>query len=229
MEIGLKSKCSHVASAMSCVDVLCDTYNAFPDAIIILSKGHGALAQYVILNEMGKLPDEILATYYKDGGLGIHPSVDIDHGIYASTGSLGNGLAIGIGYAIANPENKVFVILSDGEMDEGGTLSAFKLINRLGVKNCIPVIDWNDLDAFGERIKEEWMEFKYRKYYSIKANGWGELENKFESHYATVTDDIYKEWCKNEKSIEKNRVKIIKEAKKMIKLMNKDRESNKHS
>ena len=137
MKIGHKTKASHVASAMSCVNLLCDVYNKWPEAIVILSKGHGALAQYVILNELKRLPSSILDTYYKDGGLSVHSTLDREHGIMASTGSLGHGLAIGIGYAIASPEKLVIVILGDGELEEGSTLESFQIINRLFSKSQI--------------------------------------------------------------------------------------------
>ena len=69
MKIGLDTGCGHVASAMSVVGVLVATYHDNPKAIVILSKGHGALAQYVILTELGIMPKNALKTYYKDGGL----------------------------------------------------------------------------------------------------------------------------------------------------------------
>ena len=144
MEIGYKTGASHVASAMSCVNLLCDIYNKWPEAIVILSKGHGALALYVILNELGKLPDNILRTYYKDGGLPVHSTLNKEYGIMASTGSLGHGLPIGIGYAIANPDKLIIVILGDGELEEGSTLESFQIINRLFIKNILPIVDVND-------------------------------------------------------------------------------------
>ena len=223
MRIGYRTKASHIASAMSCVDVLCDTYNAFPNAIVIVSKGHGVLAQYVILNELGKMPTKVLKTYYQDGGLSIHSTVMKKYGVYASTGSLGHGLAIGVGYAIANPKEMVFVLLSDGELDEGQTIEAMKIINRLKIKNIVVLVDWNDLSAVEGINKEEWMQFSYRPYYSIKGHGWGKLENKVASHYAIINKEILSEWKKNSQRIEDERLKRIEDGKKLLKSLKRKR------
>lgn len=200
MKIGLKTGCGHVASAMSCVKVLISLYDSYPEAIIILSKGHGALAQYVILNELGKLPDKMLATYCQDGGLSEHSTLAPEYGIYASTGSLGHGLAIGIGYAIADSGHDVFVVLGDGELDEGSTLESLRIIRKLNIKNIWPVVDANNVQGFSvfEPFSqfETYGSFKLRPFYSIKGRGWGESENKIDSHYQVVTPQVYASWKK---------------------------------
>ena len=221
MEIGLKTGCSHVASAMSCVNLLCDIYNKWPNEIIVLSKAHGALALYVILNEFGKLPDEILDTYYQDGGLSVHATLDRDHGIYASCGSLGHGLGIGVGYALANPKSPVIVVLSDGELDEGSTMEAFKIIKKLRIKNILPIVDRNDCQGFDKCVG--YLEPSFREYYSIKGEGWGDLEGKFESHYKTVNRGLYDLWSQNSAAIEQNREKTIKEFNSLKKKNGKDK------
>lgn len=204
MQIGLKTGCSHIASALSCVNVLVDTYNGKPNSIIILSKGHGALAQYVILNELGRLPDKVLDTYYQDGGLSIHSTLMPEYGVYASTGSLGHGLGIGIGYAIANPDKLVFVIMSDGELDCGSTLASLRILSKLKLKNILPIVDRNDWQAFSEF---EELKLPFRYYYSVKGEGWGKLENTLKSHYTKVDKKLFKIWNKNFPKIEKERIK----------------------
>lgn len=196
MEIGLNTGCGHIASAMSVSECLTIIYNQSPEAIIILSKGHGGLAQYVILNMLGKLPNEVLETYYKDGGLSGHATINKNYGIYASTGSLGHGLAIGIGYAIGNPDKKVVVVLGDGECEEGSTLESFQIIKRLKIKNIIPVIDVNGWKGF-EEVNETSLPANSMKYYSVKGKGWGELEDTLASHYAKVDDKLFKLWRKS--------------------------------
>lgn len=216
MEIGHKTGASHVASAMSCVNLLCDVYNKWPEAIVVLSKGHGALALYVILNKLGRLPSRILDSYYEDGGLSVHSTLDMYHGIMASTGSLGHGLAIGIGYAIANPEQLVIVVLSDGELEEGSTLESLQIINRLSIKNIIPIVDVNDCQGF--KNSEKLTPNKYREYYSIKGQGFGEkFEGQIGSHYQIITDEIYKNWKINAPGIERTRIKLINDYEKNIK------------
>lgn len=212
MDIGLKTGVSHIASALSCTNVLCDTYNACPDDIIIVSKGHGVLAQYVILNELGRLPDEVLDTYYQDGGLSCHSTLMPEYGVYASTGSLGHGIGIGIGYAIANPEKKVFVIMGDGELDCGNTLESLRIMLKLDLTNLLPIVDQNDWSAF-DKFDEKTVRLMYRTYYSTKGEGWGKLENTLASHYAKVDKKLYKIWKKNFPAIEKKRLTNLREYK----------------
>ena len=69
MDIGLKTGAGHIASALSAVDILIPLYEGNQDRIVIMSKGHGVLAQYVILNEIDKLPNKVLNTYHQDGSL----------------------------------------------------------------------------------------------------------------------------------------------------------------
>ncbi len=213
MEIAKKTEAGHAASAMSCVNVLCHLYTAWPDAIIILSKGHGALAQYVILNELGKLPDKILGTYYKDGGLSGHATLMPEYGIYASTGSLGHGLGIGIGYAIADPKRTVAVVLGDGEMDEGSTLEALRIMQKLKIDNLLPVIDVNEWQGFSKSPRGFNL-FQPKEFFSVKGEGFGKrIANTMKSHYTKVTKQVYEEWQKNSPKIEKKRVKLLKEYK----------------
>jgi transketolase len=191
MKIGLKTGCGHIASAMSVTEVLCATYIDSPNAIIILSKGHGALAQYVILNMLGKLSDKRLSSYYQDGGLSGHATLSPSEGIYASTGSLGHGLPIGIGYALANPDKKVVVIMSDGETQEGSTLESLQIIRRLQIKNIVPVVDMNGWAGF-QNIEEAQIPYNVVKFYSIKGRFWGDKEDTLLSHYTKVDKELYK-------------------------------------
>lgn len=200
MEIGLKTGCGHIASAMSVASVLAQTYQQNRKAIVILSKGHGVLAQYVILNMIGKMSFAKLATYYQNGGLSGHSTLDPKNGIYASTGSLGHGLAIGIGYAIADPSKNVVVIMSDGECEEGSTLEALALIRRLKILNLLPVVDVNGWQGFKDTPTEYLPVIPYmggsliKPYYSVKGEGMGKFENTLASHYQKVTPELYQEY-----------------------------------
>lgn len=197
MEIGLKTGAGHIASAMTVSDLLVTIYNQSPEAIVILSKGHGVLAQYVCLNLLGKIPTKILDTYYTDGGLSGHATLNKKYGLYASTGSLGHGLAIGIGYAIASPKKRIVVVLGDGECEEGSTLESFKIIQRLKVKNIIPVIDINGWKGF-EEAREDLLPLNAMKWFSVKGKNWGELEDTLDSHYKKVDQDLFNRWKENE-------------------------------
>ena len=114
----------------------------------ILSKGHGCLALYVILSDLGFFDKNYLKKFcHPDSILGGHPEYKKINGVEASTGALGHGLPIGIGMAIAskinNIKNKIVVLLGDGEQDEGSiwesALSASKhqLDNLITADGCI--------------------------------------------------------------------------------------------
>ena len=120
----------------------------------ILSKGHAAAALYVCLYHTGEISAELLDTFYKDGTtLSAHPAPNKFKGIPFATGSLGHGLPIGTGIAQANKllQNGefVYVLMSDGETNEGTTWEAghFAVSNRLD--NLIVLIDKNGLQGFG--------------------------------------------------------------------------------
>ena len=119
----------------------------------VMSKGHGCMIQYVILTAKGVLSEKDLDYYCKpEGRLGCHPDYGIP-GIEASTGSLGHGLAIATGMAygdkIKNIKRKVFVVLSDGELQEGSTWEAMMMAANLNLDNLICFLDHNGSQSFG--------------------------------------------------------------------------------
>ena len=158
------AKTSHLGSSLSVVDILvalyfgcCDSEKikfSSPDRDkIILSKGHAALAQYVTLGKLGILSPAQLERFGQPGALlEEHPNPSIN-GIEAATGSLGHGLSIGAGIALANQRSgrtsHTYVILSDGECNEGSVWEAamFSAANNLG-SLCV-FIDFNKWQATG--------------------------------------------------------------------------------
>lgn len=211
-QIAYKTGCGHVASALGVVEPLCLAYNNFPDGIIILSEGHACLAQYVILNELGRLPDDVLKTYYKNGGLSGHSTLRPEYGIYASTGSLGHGVAIGIGYAIANPKRQVVVVCGDGETNEGSVWEAMGVIRRLRIPNIAVIVNCNDWQ--GMMRFEDILPPMATKYYSVKGEGF-EHENKLESHYMTITEKDYLAWKQKATEKDKRRKDLLIQVKNM--------------
>lgn len=137
----------------------------------ILSKGHAAATWYAVLAERGYFPPEILDTYGKDGGLHGHPERGCVPGVEVSTGSLGHGLPIGCGMAKAlklkDELFRVFVLLSDGECDEGSVWESALFASHHKLDNLIAIIDYNKWQAFGktnevlnlEPLKEKWEAF----------------------------------------------------------------------
>lgn len=177
------SKSVHIGSALSCVDILTILYFGImkidPKRPLaqnrdrfILSKGHGAAALYATLAQRGFFAEKILETYCMDGGkLPGHNTKGYVPGIDTTTGSLGHGLAIGAGFALAgkmdNKKYRVFVLMSDGEQDEGAVWESALFASHYKLDNLIGIIDYNKIQSFGatnkvlnlEPLKEKWNSF----------------------------------------------------------------------
>ena len=152
----------HIGGSFSCLEILDVIYFGLmrrdrPEAesdTFILSKGHGSLAQYVILEHLGVLPREELERYCKPGGrLGTHPDRGTP-GIEASTGSLGHGLGLAMGMALADrvlgADRDVYVVMSDGELQEGSVWEAMLLAPTLRVRRLAAFVDLNDFQSLGK-------------------------------------------------------------------------------
>ena len=174
---------SHVGSALSVVDILATLYSGAahiskdlvvkPDRdVIILSKGHSAAALYAILSLKDFFPHEWLERYCKNGAqLGGHVTSKHVPGIELSTGSLGHGLPYGTGIALSRKRSgtlgRVFVILSDGECDEGTTWESALIANHHDLDNLVVVIDRNGIQSLAsteetlqlEPLSEKWKSF----------------------------------------------------------------------
>jgi transketolase len=160
-----QAKSAHLASALSCIDILAaaycgvlqinpqDTKNVLRDRLI-LSKGHAATALYAMLAEQGFFPGVLLDTFNRDGScLAEHPGPNCVPGVEAATGSLGHGLSLGLGMALAGKIQKqdyrVFVVLSDGECNEGSVWEAAMFAPAQQLDNVVAVIDYNKWQATG--------------------------------------------------------------------------------
>jgi len=180
----------HMAPAFSCMEILDCIYHglmrrdpggAFLDSFL-LSKGHGCMSQYVILEDLGILPSAELDRYCtKEGLLGAHPDYGTP-GIAAATGSLGHGLSMAVGMAIAERNiagaggkpGCVFTVLSDGEVQEGSTWEAVLMASSLKLKNLVAIIDNNDFQSLG-RTSETHPSF-YPLAAKFEAFGWETTE-----------------------------------------------------
>lgn len=151
LEISQQVPALHVAPAFSCIEMVDAIYHNLmnDNDIFIMSKGHGCLAQYVVLEQQSVITRKDMDQYCKPGGLlGAHPDYNPALGIEASTGSLGHGLAIAIGQAHAErlkgSDAIVYCILSDGECQEGSTWEAMMMASNLALTNLIVLVDNND-------------------------------------------------------------------------------------
>ena len=150
----------HIGGSYSCLEIVDAVYfgmmrsdesGIFKDTFI-LSKGHGSLAQYTVLEELGILSSDYLDEYGNGGRLGTHPDIGIP-GIQVSSGSLGHGLAIGMGMAFSENvfvmDRQVFIVMSDGELQVGSVWESMMLAPTMGLSNVIGFLDLNDYQSFG--------------------------------------------------------------------------------
>ena len=147
LELAAKSGHAHLGGSFSCIETLVALYYEImeKDDIFILSKGHAALSLYIILNDLGIISDEVLNSYGEDNTiLGGHPDKNMP-GIVVNTGSLGNGVGIGAGMAMANRDKKVFVLCSDGDLCEGSTWEALDFASKNQLCNLSIYFDNNGM------------------------------------------------------------------------------------
>jgi len=175
----------HVGAAFSLVEILRVLYD---DVLnydaqnptwknrdrFILSKGHGCLALYAILADKGFFPEEELWKFCKkDGILGGHPEAKKVPGVEASTGSLGHGLSIGVGFALnaryEKAKHRVFVVIGDGESNEGSIWEAALCAGKYKLSNLTVMVDYNKYQSYAstydvqdlEPIVDKWRSFGF--------------------------------------------------------------------
>jgi len=169
LEMIHRAKSSHIGSSLSMADLLAVLYTNIlrvdpkrPEWSerdrFILSKGHACAALYVVLAERGFFPESWLNDFYQDGarlaGHATHVGVP---GVEISTGSLGHGLPIACGMALAGKRDgrayRVFALLSDGECDEGSNWEAALFAPHHRLDNLIVIVDYNKIQSLGT-VKE---------------------------------------------------------------------------
>jgi len=192
------AKASHVASALSVVDVLSVLYSGAanispanmddPDRdIVILSKGHSASALYSVLALQGFFPKEWLAKYCNnDAPLGGHVTSKGVPGVELSTGSLGHGLPYGLGIAMSRKKSgakgRVFVVMSDGECDEGTTWESAMIANHHELDNLVVIVDRNKIQSLTftedtlklEPFADKWIAFGWAAH-TVPGHDYGRL------------------------------------------------------
>jgi transketolase len=175
----------HVGSSMSLVEILRVLYDdvlryrpseprwAGRDRMI-LSKGHGCLALYAVLADKGFIPLETLDTFCgRDSILGGHPEASKVPGVEASTGSLGHGLSFGVGMTLAqrirSSDSRVFVVMGDGEINEGSVWEAAMCAGKHKLANLTAIVDYNKIQSAGftrdiqdlEPLVDKWRAFGF--------------------------------------------------------------------
>lgn len=147
LDLSLETGDCHFGGCFSEIEILLSLYKKVmkEDDKFILSKGHCGLPYYLLLQEKGYHPK-----------LSCHPDIDVENGIYCTTGSLGHGLPIGVGMAFARKFQKkngrIFVLMGDGECEEGTTYESALLATKYRLDNLHVIVDNNKLQALEELV-----------------------------------------------------------------------------
>ena len=207
-----KAKIPHLGSCLSCIDILVYLYSKelklTPDTSkhegrdrFVLSKGHGAPALFQVLAHNGFFPEHDLEQFGKNGSV-FHehpPKPGLINGIEAATGSLGHGMPMSVGFALASKisgvDYRVYTLLSDGECNEGTIWESAMFAAAQTISNLTIIIDFNKWQATGrskeifalEPFKQKWEAFGWHTE-EINGHDFEELSNAFKN----ARDEIYR-------------------------------------
>ena len=182
LQMTSKAKAAHIGSSLSMIDILSTIYNGISNIeknpksidqdIVLVSKGHAAAGAYAVMGHSGLLPLEYLSRYCTNGAeLGGHVTTGTSEWVKLSTGSLGHALPFGVGIALSTIRDggtrNIFVLLSDGELDEGSNWEAALQASHLKLSNLYVFIDRNRLQSLRsteetitlEPLSEKWSAF----------------------------------------------------------------------
>ena len=144
LEISHEQRLSHLGSCLSVVDIICSIYKIKrANDIFVLSSGHAGIAWYAVLERQGSLDRALIKR------LSVHPDRDPQIGIRVSSGSLGHGLPIALGMALADRKKTVYCVVSDGECAEGSIWETLRIAREQKVINLKIVINANGWGAYG--------------------------------------------------------------------------------
>lgn len=196
MELSYKNKSSHVGSCLTAAGIIDRIYKKMkPRDRFVLSNGHAFFALAAVLEKYkGKNAEDLVKRH------GTHPTRNIKDGIWCSTGSLGMGITIAVGMAIADRTRDIYVLLSDGEMAEGSCWEALKIAAEQKLKNLKVFINANGYSALG-KTDPKLIRLRTRCFFPsflirtnmIKYPNW--LQG-ISAHYVVIDEKRYKEVIK---------------------------------
>ena len=175
-----KYKRGHIGAAFSCIDIIRVIYDKYlfskkkKIGDFVLSKGHGCLALYSVLYDKGIISKNTLTSFTGSNSiLGGHPEHFVPT-INFSTGSLGHGFAFAAGMSVADKirsiNKKIFVLLGDGEINEGSIWETALSVKKHNLKNLITLVDYNKMQSYGSMkevinlhpLKKKWESFGFK-------------------------------------------------------------------
>lgn len=191
IDISYKLHLSHIGSCLNCVNIIDKIYMVKKkEEPFILSNGHAFLAHAVILEKYeGKDAEELAVKH------GTHPNRCLEDGIYCSTGSLGQGLPIAVGLAMADKTRNVYVLTSDGELNEGSMWEALRIAAEHRLENLRITVTANGFGAYCI-IDPDWLDMRLQSFYPtllVKTNmvRWPDFLNGLDGHYIVLDEAKY--------------------------------------
>ena len=195
LEVCYKNDVHHLGSHFSSIDIIDEIYSRKAEEdIFILSNGHAAYALYVLLEKY----EGINAQKLVDKHLG-HPGYDPKNKIYCTTGSLGQGITIGVGSAIASPHKKIIISISDGECAEGSVWESLRYIQEYNLKNVEVHVNLNGYACY-DPLDSDYLERRLRAFMP-RINIHRTSSSRFsflrgiEAHYIKMDKEMYNSAC----------------------------------
>lgn len=198
IDISYQERIGHLSSTLNAVNIIDEIYQTKnPQDTFILSSGHAALALYVVLEKHQN--QNAVELFYKHG---VHPHRDVEHGIHCSTGSLGMGITVAVGYALANPNQDVYCLISDGECGEGSVWEALRFAYEKRLHNLKIYVNINgqiaydviDRDYLVRRLKAFLPNIEIRH---TNAPDWPWAQGVL-THYYVLKPEDYQALCEND-------------------------------
>ena len=201
IDITYKNKLSHLGSCLTAVDIINEIYEIKnEDDKFILSSGHAGLALYVVLEKYFGIDAQDLLHRY-----GIHPCKDLENKIICSTGSLGQGITVAVGHAIANQDKMIYVLCSDGEAAEGSFMESMRFLSENPQINNIKI--YINFNGFGAYKNVSLQNLKYQTFDLVERgiveivdttgvlDDYKEVLGGLSAHYKTLTESDYNTLC----------------------------------
>jgi len=193
LDISYRRKLTHISSCLQAVDIIDNIYNTMkPGDKFVLSQGHAFLALAVVLEKRFGLDAEKLSEEH-----GTHPNRNVKEGVWVSTGSLGSGIAIAVGMALADKSRDIYVLSSDGEMAEGMAWEALRVAGEQRLENLRVAVIANGYGAYG-KIDIGALDTRLQTFYPtlvVRTNmfAFPDALQGVQGHYFKLDEKTYKE------------------------------------
>lgn len=190
IDISYRYKLSHIGSCLTAVDIINEIYEQKkPDEKFVLSSGHAGLALYVVIEKYEGIDAEKIFNHH-----GVHPDRCKECHLDCSSGSLGNGLPIAVGMALANRNKNAYCLISDGECAEGSIWEALRIRREENITNLKVFLNWNGYSAYKESdwtLKQIIWEWYLVSIHETEIEQFPFLKGQ-DAHYYTMNEEDYK-------------------------------------